>query len=423
MKIGKIITILGLSVVMVSGSITANAKGEQASLITMGYDSETSLATLTTTEKGGTLLYAYKVGTTKENVSYPVYDKDKIYTFDEKGAYIRTSTGNLNKPIFTDDPTTWIDYSKTTPQVDRESEYYSYFSKDDGVLQLPYSEKSSGNHYIPIDGQEKYITVLAVYKYSDGTYSRVVSKDFIFGKEVTEGLKLTVTTVSKDKNTEIVKVSAYSDNGIYYIQCTYDDKIHRINKKSGNIEYKIIDNGTYTIFAYEKDNLIPEISTITVVGLSEQNNLSNIKVEKERNDSKAPVIKVSGIPKSAKDNKITVLISTNEKCDINCNGSSYLGVSKAEVIITADGKYKVSAIDESGNISEKSFTVSCFSNAVGWDLNKDTYWNGKGSTNHPDTEPKTGESRNVFPFSIVIGCILTVIVLSVGVLLRMKKRM
>jgi LPXTG-motif cell wall-anchored protein len=421
MKLGKIFTILGLSVAMISGSMTAYAQEKHVAIITVGYDSETSLATLTTTEKGGTLLYAYKIGTTKDNVNYPVYDKDKIYTFDEKGAYIGTSTGNLDKPIFTDDPASWLDYSKITPDVAQDSDYYTYFLQADGVLQLPYSAESTGQCYIPIEGQEKYITILAVYKSSDGTYSDVVSKDFAFGKEEVEGLKITVTSISKDKDTEIIKVSASSLNRVDYIQCTYDDEIHRIEKESGSVKYKITDNGTYTIFAYEKDNLIPEVSTYTVSGLSEKNNLGDIDIEKEVNDSKAPVIKVS-VPKSATDGKVTVKISTNEKSDINFNGSSYLGVSKAEAVITADGVYKVTAIDESGNLSEKSFTVNCFENSEGWNLDKDTYWNGRGDTDYPDTEPKTGDSSSTMAIVIVVIYILTAIGTAVLILLRKKKQ-
>lgn len=420
MKFGKIFTILGLSVAMISGSMTAYAQEKQVSLITVGYDSESSLATLTTTEKGGALLYAYKIGTTKDNVSYPVYDKDKIYTFDEKGVYISTSTGNLDKPIFTDDPSSWLDYSKATPDVAQDSDYYNYFLQADGVLQLPYSADSTGQIYIPVEGLEKYITILAVYKYSDGTYSDVVSKDFIFGNEEPEGLKLTVTSVSKDKDTEVIKVSASSSDGVDYIQFTYDDKIHRIDKKSGSVEYKVTDNGTYTIFAYEKDNLIPEVSTITISGLSEKNNLGDIEIEKEVNDSKAPVIKVS-VPKSATDGKVTIKISINEKCDINFNGSSYLGVSKAEAVITADGVYKVTAVDEGGNLAEKSFTVSCFENAEGWNLDKDSYWNDKGNTDYQDTEPKTGDSSSTMAIVLVVIYILTAIGTAVLILLRKKK--
>ncbi|SEW38814.1 hypothetical protein [[Clostridium] fimetarium] len=384
--------------------------------ITVNYDAQKSLASIKTTETGGTLVYSYKVGSTAENVAFPVYKQDLVYTFDVNGAYVSTAAGNLNQSVFSDDKSNWLDFSKTTPTVTPTSDYYEYARKSNGVCILPNSvENNDGSVYIPVEDDKKYITILTSYKYADNTYSDTITSNVIYtGVVKSSDFSINVSSVSKDSTTETIKVNASSSKGLDYATCSSDNKIVRLDGVSTSTAYELSKNGTYTILVYEKGNLIPKITTYEVKGLS---GTVDTNIEVENTDTEAPVITVANIPTDRQSEAFEITIQTNEKCNINFNGNVFNGVSESKVNVSADGVYKVTATDEAGNISGQDVTVSCFGteNSEGWNLDKDNYWNESKTYG---ILPVTGDVA----WYVLIGLSVTCLVSGVILFMSLKKR-
>lgn len=351
------------------------------------YDAELSLVVIKPCATG-TTYFSYKI-----NGEYPKFTQDKVCYFNEDGSLKEEKTGMLDQPMFSDDISTWIDVTKTTPAVPHESEYYNRLRARDCDVVLPYSETNETNEfYIPVSTVGTNITVNVINVSEDGTVSEVQSNDFMFmGVSIEEESEInaSVKSVSKDSWSETVKISG--DN-ISYVQL--GSELYESTKNS--VEIELTSNGEKTFLVYGQDAATPEVLTYTVEGLG--------KIEEEVVDLEAPVITSDRLPKNA-DKSFKFRVYTNEPCTISSQGVSTHG-TELEFEITKNGEYLVCATDESGNYSEKKIKVECFNSGSrdsAYELDRDNYW---GEDKITLTElPKTGGVSLAGILAICVACV------------------
>lgn len=392
-------------------AIPVSVSAVQTSIADFSYDSELSLLKITP-KRDGTTYYSYKTGGSADTVAYPVYTKDIVYIFNADGSLAETKTGQAGQAIFSDDPSTWIDVSKTTPRVLPDSEYYQYFRQGDGDLVLPYSEEGDGTFYLPLETKPTYITVYAVNIDSTGNVSEVSSADFVYGgvsSDQSSDVTASLTSVSKSSTSETVRITGSYKDGMDYVQLR--SQFYKFNGDSVDIE--LTTNGEKRFRVYGKGNVMPVILVHTVDGIVEEQSGGGTSLA-DVVDNDAPVITTDAVPTEKRNTRLPFKVYTNEKCTISCNGVSSTDATEFLMTIAGNGEYLITATDTAGNYSEKRVVFDCFDGVIlgeEYTLDKETLW---GKTK--DGVPKTGDSTWLFvliPVSILSG---------IGSLVMIKRR-
>ena len=344
------------------------------------YDTELSLVSIKP-QSGGKTYFSYKI-----NGEYPTYSKDKVCFFNADGSLKEEKENMQGQSIFTDDISTWIDVTKTTPKVSPDSEYYNRMRAGDSDVVLPYSEENKTNEfYIPVEEIDTKVTINVVNVADDGTVSEVQSSDFQFSgvsQASAEGINATISSVTKNSSSETVRISG--DN-ISYVQV--GSEIYSASNNS--VDIKLTSNGEVSFLVYGADTATPEVLNYTVEGLQA---LVDKNIVNEKVDKKKPIITTDKIPSKKQDKAIKFKVYTDEPCTISCNGVSSEG-TELELIVAGNGKYVITATDKSGNYSKKTIKFNCFIDIVNeYELDRDKQW-GTSSTSETVTEgtlPKTG---------------------------------
>lgn len=344
------------------------------------YDTELSLVSIKP-QSGGKTYFSYKI-----NGEYPTYSKDKVCFFNADGSLKEEKNNMKGQAIFSDDISTWIDVTKTTPKVSPDSEYYNRMRAGDSDVVLPYSDENKTNEfYIPVEEIDTKVTINVVNVADDGTVSEIQSSDFQFSgvsQASAEGINATISSVTKNSSSETVRISG--DN-ISYVQV--GSEIYSASNNS--VDIKLTSNGEVSFLVYGTDTATPEILNYTVEGLQA---LVDKNIVNEKVDKKKPIITTDKIPSKKQDKAIKFKVYTDEPCIISCNGVSSEG-TELELTIAGNGKYLITATDKSGNYSKKTIKFNCFIDIVNeYELDRDKQW-GTSSTSETVTEgtlPKTG---------------------------------
>lgn len=345
------------------------------------YDSGLSLVSIKPQSRG-TTYFSYKV-----NGEYPTYNYDKVCFFNEDGSLKEEKENMKGQPIFSDDISTWIDVTKTTPEVAPDSEYYNYMRDGNCNVVLPYSETNDSNEfYIPVDKAGTKVTINVVNVSDTGEVSEVKNYDFDYQGVSIEETKIsaTISSVSKDSSSETVRISG---DKISYVE--FDSKTYEANENS--LDIKLTSNGTATFLVFGDDTATPEVLNYTVEGLKASVDSKIINEKKVVN--KKPIITTDKIPSEKQNKAIKFKVYTDKPCTISCNGVSNRG-KELEFTVAGNGKYKVTATDESGNYAEKVIRFNCFTDILNdYKLDRDNQWNTlpkNVDTNIKKSLPKTG---------------------------------
>lgn len=377
---GIMLGVLASSTPAVQSSISPMTITVYAEDTTPVYDTELSLVSIKP-QSGGKTYFSYKI-----NGEYPTYSKDKVCFFNADGSLKEEKNNMKEQAIFSDDISTWIDVTKTTPKVSSDSEYYNRMRAGDSDVVLPYSEENKTNEfYIPVEEIGTKVTINVVNVADDGTVSEVQSSDFQFNgvsQDTASKINATITSVTKNSSSETVRISG--DN-ISYVQV--GSEIYKASNNS--VDIKLTSNGEVSFLVYGADTATPEILKYTVEGLQA---LVDKNIVNEKVDKKKPIITTDKIPSKKQDKAIKFKVYTDEPCTISCNGVSSEG-TELELIVAGNGEYLITATDKSGNYSKKTIEFNCFMDIVSeYELDRDNQW-GTSSTEETVTEgtlPKTG---------------------------------
>lgn len=376
MTIKRAVTSFLFGVLCFMMPLTAHAATKD--IATVDYDKELSLVTITP-KKDGVTTFSYKI-----NGEYPKYQYDKVLYFDENGNLTDTKEGMLNQPIFSDDPTTWIDISKDKVSVPPDSEYYEKMREGDAELVLPYTVDNPDHiFYIPIENHNSSVDVII----ANGEDTQEI---FLDTKIEKNPLKADVESVSKKNKKETVQISG---ENISYVE--YERERYEV--KDNKVKIDLTSNGEKKFIVYGVDDGDFDILSYTVEGLKEDTTDEDFdkefeSIDDKKLDTKAPVITVDSIPSKDQISPLTFKVHTDEKCIITCNGESVTG-AEMELTVDSNCSLTVSAVDMSGNYTNKVIEISCFSSQQhGYTLDRDNYWTDNNNTDTAVINDETGRT-------------------------------
>lgn len=358
------------------------------------YDNELSVVTIKPEARGKTY-FSYKI-----DGEYPTYQKDTVSYFNADGSMKEQKTDMLNKPIFTDDIATWIDVTKTTPNVSPDSDYYKEVQKGDSYTVLPYTDENKDNEfYIPVTKVDSKVSINVVNVSDSGKVSKVKTYDYSFSGVLEDSPKkkdITIRSISKDNSSETIRISGDNIDYVYF-----DSEYYRAKKNS--VDIKLTSNGKMSFYVFSRDTDVPDVLNYRVKGLKEG---VDTKITNERVDDKNPVITTDKVPIEQQTKKFKFKVYTDKPCIISCNGKSVKG-TEYSLYIHSNGKYLITATDMSGNYAEKTVKIDCFS-TDGYKLDKEHQWGTKPETKQVSEKvlPKTGGISWLSLIAIGFSCIV-----------------
>ena len=386
---------------------------------------------VTTDKQEGTLYYSYKLGKTEADLAYPVYTAGTpICYYDVQGELLREDANAGGTPEYNDSPSSWSRANMKLQQLNLDSAYNRKEGDVYKVIDLTAPVEDASTNWFDLCLQsDSVVKMSAVYKFSDGTYSDVVSQTFNYtvdGATSSTTPKLSIKEVSRtaDAVTLGVTMSVSSDSAKLVALNVTSGVLAPVkiplDKQSAYSEYKVEYNGDY------KFEVTTNSGTSCWITWHEEN-LSGLGAggnpepkTDTKVDNEAPVLSFSGIPESiAFGDSFTMSVNSSEICSINYGGSTYTDVSNIDVTISDNGTYTFLVSDKAGNSNTCSVDISCFPSSEelpenqGYSIDIEHYWDDVMTG---ATLPQTG--------GIALAVIVALCLVGVGVgifLVRKKK--
>lgn len=398
-----------LGVLMCFSPTVAHAAPKDIATVT--YDKDLSLVTIVPNQEGVTT-FSYKI-----DGAYPTYQYDKVMYFDETGKLVDTKEGMKGKPIFSEDSSTWIDVSKDKVSLPPDSEYYEILRSEEVDVIVPYTEDNPDHiFYIPLDNHDSKVEIIV----ANGDNTQTIELDSKIKKNP---MKAEVKSVSKKESEEVVEISGKNISHVVFDGTEYkakDNKVKLTFTSNGVKDFVVygVDDDDYDVLSYEVTDLKGELT-------KEEFDKEFTQISDAKVDTKAPVITVDKLPKEKQAEPLKFKVYTDEKCNISCDGESVTG-TEMEITVDSNCKLIVTAVDMSGNFSEKIIDIDCFAEqSKEYVLDRDNFWkdtgdnldssNDTGVSNGADEEmtslPKTGDTIPAIAFSVAALFIATGIIL------------
>lgn len=355
----------------------------------------------------GTVLFSWKV-----DGKYQVYPEVRTYDGDGK----RLST-EKNVPLFTDDYSTWFRWDRATKSIaDLDDSEYGEDIHIGGIYtQLPrdisLSKEKAGSTPLFIDQVmgTKY-TILAVIDYGDGEYSEVKEFNFTAKRESTTSPppSLSVQTVKSTDDYRSLKITAKAPSGHALLSFSVlkegvDESADTIYSKhfyngetTYSYDFTIEHNGKYG-FRVEDSNGGWRQEVLDVKNLSglgkEGNNIKD-PVDQDFEDTVAPKLTVSGIPKSINfGDSFELVVKSDKKVTMQLNGVEFVDTLEGKFEIWGNGDYLILASDINGNVTEELVKVTAFVGQgadEGWSIDPNDREGNAKTVNGDEVLPQTG---------------------------------